>query len=43
MDPPTTPTIIPTGGDFLEPKLDFELVELLNGTREDVDEEDVAF
>ena len=46
MTPPTVPTIIPTRGDFLEPKFDVELDELLDGTREDVAEvaeEDVAF
>jgi hypothetical protein len=43
MAPPATPTIIPTGGDFLGPKFDVELIELLNGTLEDAEEEDVAF
>ena len=43
MAPPTTPTIISTKGDFLEPKF-VELDELLlDGTLEDEAEGDVEF
>ena len=42
MTPPTTPTTIPTRGNFLEPGLDVELDELLDGTLEDVAEVDMA-
>ena len=53
MTPPATPTTIPTRCDFLEPKFDVELDEPLDGklgdgveldgTLEDVEEEDVPF
>ena len=53
MTPPAAPTTIPTRCDLLEPKFDVELDELLDGkledgveldgTLEDVEEEDVAF
>ena len=44
MAPSATPTTIPTRGDnFLEPKFYVVLNELLDGTLEDVEEEDVAF
>ena len=42
MAPPTTPTIIPTRGDFFKFELD-ELELLDDGTLEDEVEGDVAF
>ena len=36
MTPHTTPTMIPTGGDFLEPRFDVESDELPDGTLEEM-------
>ena len=44
MAPSATLTTVPViGDDFLEPKFDVVLNELLDGTPEDVEEEDLAF